>query len=481
MKKVLLLFATLFALGQNAFAIYDFSATAPSGQTLYYRISGGNAIVTYPGYNSDYAYYNYGKPTGNLIIPDSVTNGGITYAVTSIDDYAFIDCDNGPQLGGTRLNTVTIPNTVTSIGVGAFRDCNGLTSVSIPNSVTSIGSGAFYGCSSLSSINIPDSVTSIEGSTFYHCTSLASINIPNSVTYIGWSAFRNCNGLTSVTIPDSVFEIDQYAFAQCYHLASVFIGSGVMYIRQSAFEDCHDITQLTCNATVPPSVPYTSTFAGVDRTIPLYVPISSISSYQAAPVWSEFTNYIGGTTENTATATVTISQITASSAHLDIVMGDNTSYFILLYGSQSTFVQNGLTTDAAIINYVIQSHDSPANRLYNNTSRYLNGLTPNTTYCVAVVPFNNNGTAGMMVRDQFTTLDNNGIEGVDEEEYAVNSQDGRLVISGAEGKMVSVYSLNGRCIYSASAKGTTVIDIPASGTYLLKIGHHPARKVVVIR
>lgn len=480
MKKVLLLFATLFALGQNAFAIYDFYATAPSGQTLYYRISGGNAIVTYPGYNSDYAYYNYRKPTGNLIIPDSVTNGGITYAVTSIDGYTFIDCDNGPQLGGTRLNTVTIPNTVTSIGVGAFRDCNGLTSVSIPNSVTSIGSGAFYGCSSLSSINIPDSVTSIEGSTFYHCTSLASINIPNSVTYIGWSAFRNCNGLTSVTIPDSVFEIDQYAFAQCYHLTSVTIGSGVMYIRKSAFEDCHDITQLTCNATVPPSVPYTSTFAGVDRTIPLYVPISSISSYQAAPVWSEFTNYIGGTTENTATVTATISQITATSAYAEIVMGQQTSYFYLIYAPQSVFTQNGLTTDEAIISYINQHYGS-SDRNYSNVSGYMNDLTPSTTYMLVVVPYNSNGEVGSITRKQFTTLNNNGIEDVGEEEYAISSQGGRLTVSGAEGNMVNVYSLDGRCIYSASAKGTTVIDIPASGTYLLKIGHHPARKVVVIR
>lgn len=589
MKKVLLLFATLFALGQNAFAIYDFYATAPSGQTLYYRISGGNAIVTYPGYNSDYAYYNYGKPTGNLIIPDSVTNGGITYAVISIDDYAFIDCDNGPQLGGTRLNTVTIPNTVTSIGACAFKDCNGLTSVSIPNSVTYIGSSAFSGCTSLSSINIPDLVTSINSGTFYHCTSLTSINIPSSVTSIGSSAFQNCNGLTSVTIPDSVFGIDHYAFAQCYHLESVTLGSGVIYISNGAFEDCHDIMQMTCNATVPPSA-WANTFSGVDRTIPLYVPISSISSYQAAPVWSEFTNYIGGTTENTATATVTISQITATSAHLDIVMGDNTSYFILLYGPQSTFVQNGLTTDAAIINYVIQNYDAPANRYYNNMSGYMNGLAPNTTYWVAVVPFNNNGTAGTMVRDQFTTLNetdpatvtatisevtatsahaeivmgqqtsyfyliyapqsvftqnglttdesiisyvnqnygssdrnynnvsgymndltpnttymlvvvpynsndevgtitrkqfttlnNNGIEDVGEEEYAISSQDGRLTVSGAEGNMVNVYSLDGRCIYSASAKGTTVIDIPASGTYLVKIGRHPARKVVVIK
>ena len=481
MKKVLLLFATLFALGQNAFAIYDFSATAPSGQTLYYRISGGNAIVTYPGYNSDYAYYNYGKPTGNLVIPDSVTNGGITYAVTSIDDYAFIDCDNGPQLGGTRLNTVTIPNTVTSIGAGAFQDCNGLTSVSIPNSVTSIGSSAFRECTSLSSINIPNSVTYIDGSTFYHCTSLASINIPNSVTYIGWSAFRNCNGLTTVTIPDSVFGIDQYAFAQCYHLTSVTIGSGVTFIGKGAFEDCHDIMQMTCNATEPPSVPWANTFSGVDHTIPLYVPTSSISSYQTAPVWSQFTNYIGGTTENTASVTATISQITATSAHLDIVMGDNTSYFILLYGSQSTFVQNGLTTDAAIINYVIQSYDSPANRLYNNTSRYLNGLTPNTTYCVAVVPFNNNGTAGTMVRDQFTTLSTNGIKGVCEETYVVNSQDGRLMVSGVEGELIQVYSVDGRCAYSAHTSGTTVLNVPSLGAYFVKIGSSPAKKVMVVR
>ena len=470
MKKVLLLFATLFALGQNAFAVYDFSATAPSGQTLYYIISGGNAIVTFPGNSEEYAYYNYRKPTGNLVIPDSVTNGGITYAVTSIGDYAFINCN---------ITTVTIPNTVTSIGACGFQNC-GLTSVSIPNSVTSIGGNAFSGCTSLSSINIPDSVTTINPGTFYHCTSLASINIPSSVTSIGSSAFRNCNGLTSVTIPDSVFGIGQYAFAQCYHLASVTIGSGVMNISQGAFEDCHDIMQMTCNATVPPSA-WANTFSGVDHTIPLYVPTSSISSYQTAPVWSQFTNYIGGTTENTASVTATISQITASSAHLDIVMGDNTSYFILLYGSQSTFVQNGLTTDAAIINYVIQSYDSPANRLYNNTSRYLNGLTPNTTYCVAVVPFNNNGTAGTMVRDQFTTLNTNGIKEVCKDTYVVNSQDGRLMVSGVEGELVQVYSVDGRCVYSAHDSGTTVLNVPSLGAYFVKIGSSPAKKVMVVR
>ena len=109
------------------------------------------------------------------------------------------------------------------------------------------------------------------------------------------------------------------------------------------------------------------------------------------------------------------------------------------------------------------------------------GLTPNTTYMLVVVPYNSNDEVGTITRKQFTTLNNNGIEDVGEEEYAISSQGGRLTVSGAEGNMVNVYSLDGRCIYSASAKGTTVIDIPASGTYLVKIGHHTAREVVVIR
>lgn len=181
-----------------------------------------------------------------------------------------------------------------------------------------------------------------------------------------------------------------------------------------------------------------------------------------------------------ATVTATISQIAATSAYAEIVMGQQTSYFYLIYAPQSVFTQNGLTTDELIISYVNQNYGS-SDRNYNNVSGYMNDLTPNTTYMLVVVPYNSNDEVGTITRKQFSTLNNNGIEDVGEEEYAISSQDGRLTVSGAEGNMVNVYSLDGRCIYSASAKGTTVIDIPASGTYLLKIGHHPARKVVVIR
>ena len=87
---------------------------------------------------------------------------------------------------------ITIPSSITSIGISAFRTCSGLTSVTIPNSVTSIGSEAFDGCRGLTSVTIPNSVTSIEAFVFNSCSSLTSVTIPNSVKSIGQNAFQYC-------------------------------------------------------------------------------------------------------------------------------------------------------------------------------------------------------------------------------------------------------------------------------------------------
>lgn len=110
--KRFILFLLVIVIGQRTTFAYDFSAVAPSGQTLYYNIDGGNVQVTYPGsYNSGY-YYGHAKPTGSLTIPSSVTYGGQTYVVTSIGNHTFHDC--------YQLTSVSIPNTVISIEEGAF-------------------------------------------------------------------------------------------------------------------------------------------------------------------------------------------------------------------------------------------------------------------------------------------------------------------------------------------------------------------------
>ena len=137
-----------------------------------------------------------------------------------------------------REKNYTIPNSVTTIGEGAFKGCHFLTSIKIPNSVTTIGEGAFNGCYSLTSINIPNSVTTIGKLAFNGCYSLTSINIPNSVTTIENRAFIDCKSLTSINIPNSVTTIGESAFACCRSLIRINIPNSVTTIGKCAFYSC---------------------------------------------------------------------------------------------------------------------------------------------------------------------------------------------------------------------------------------------------
>ena len=163
------------------------------GEVGYYAIEvhqGESKIVNY----NDYLFYTYNGVNyllgyigtdAELTLPESYN--GEDYEIYK---YAFRNC--------TSLTSITIPDSVTSIGNYAFSYCTRLTSITIPDSVTSIGYYAFYNCDSLTSITIPDSVESIGNSAFSYCRSLTSITIPDRVTSIGSEAFYLCTSLTSI-------------------------------------------------------------------------------------------------------------------------------------------------------------------------------------------------------------------------------------------------------------------------------------------
>ena len=198
----------------------------------------------------------------------SLTSITIPNSVTTIGSGSFSGCE--------KLTSITIPSSVTSIEDNPFNACSGLLSIQveegntvydsrnncnaiiktadneiitgcqntiIPNSVKSIGAGAFHMCNGLTFIDIPSSVTTIKGGAFWFCKGLASISIPNSVTTIGEQAFEGCSALTSVNIPNGLSTIENEVFSGC-KIASITIPNSVTTIGEDAFGGC-PLTSLT--------------------------------------------------------------------------------------------------------------------------------------------------------------------------------------------------------------------------------------------
>lgn len=153
---------------------------------------------------------------------------------------------------------------------------------------------AFQGESALTSITIPESVIWIGVGAFENCTSLTSVTIGNNVTKIEIGAFRNCASLTSITIPNKVTSIGDYAFTWCSSLTSVTIPDSVKTIGKIAFQDCISLTSVYCKATTPPSLSDIYVFNSNGSGRKIYVPSGSVEAYKSTYGWSNYADAIEG-------------------------------------------------------------------------------------------------------------------------------------------------------------------------------------------
>ena len=146
MKKLFLLLS-LFYLGAHSAWAHDAEVDG-----IFYNLFEGSQCATVTFQGEEY-YSVQNEYTGDVVVPATFTLDGVVYSVIGVEGHSFRDC--------TELTSVTLPNSVKTIGAECFSKCSSLTSVKLPNSISDLEDYCFYECKALTSITIPESVSAI--------------------------------------------------------------------------------------------------------------------------------------------------------------------------------------------------------------------------------------------------------------------------------------------------------------------------------
>ena len=306
---------------------------------------------------------------GTLITPQELTN---TYTFTgqtqtehviqykfnaevqSLYDLTFDGCDSliGIELPETlteltlgcfrnciRLTGITIPDSVLSIGARCFYSAISLTSIILPNTITILPEYCFYKCTSLTSVTLSTDLTSLGDACFAGCSFLTAITIPNKVTTLVTACFQDCPKLKNIVLPDSVKTIGERCFWACTGLTNVTLGSGITSIGENCFYRCSGLTKIVSNAVSAPSV-VSNTFREIRSGGILIVPnnanysswLSKNTYYLGYYNWAHTVDYIeavssittgNGITTNFTSTTANTPQVIILSYYVPSITGEH--------------------------------------------------------------------------------------------------------------------------------------------------------------
>ena len=463
----------------------------------------------------------------------SLTTVNIPDGVTTISRGVFKSCNS--------LAFVSIPNSVTSIGDDAFLE-TALTSITIPNSVVSIGSGAFFNCEGLTSVTIPNSVTKIGGSAFAECSNLITITIGSAVDSIGVNAFGSCASLDTIFfLAETPPVITLLTFYEVQTDVPIIVpcGSSNAYINAPYWKALPSIHESdSCYRMLTLSVSNNS--LGSVRGAGSYS-LGSQVELLAIPTAGDF--FVGWNDANTDNPRiVTINSDTTFTAFFDAGAGvtviHDTSYvdnyifdttYVNNYIHDTTYIDNYIHDTTCVDNYIHDTtyvdnwiHDTTYVDKWIHDTTYVDNWIHDTTYVdnwIHDTTYVDNWIYDTSYVDNYvhdTTYVDNwiydttivvdtlwltqydtvwlhdtvfihdtitvGVKEVDALDAKVYVSQGRVVVEGAEGNEVTLFDINGRSLATKQDYYEKLyFDVPASGGYLIKIGNHPARKVVVIR
>lgn len=247
--------------------------------------------VTGLGESSFSGFYSsdHQKDSTLLSFCNQIQSVTIPESVTSIGKSAFEHC--------SKLDSLTIKGVATSIGASAFASCTSLTSLSLVGSFQTIGDFAFASCgmtsltidatitsiekyafssSSLTSLSLTGNVQKIGDYAFAYCTSLTSLSLTGNIQKIGDHAFDSCSSLNTVTLPKSLTSIGSYAFDSCTSLDSIEIPGKVTEIGDCAFIDA-GLTSVTIDEGVKSTGAYMFYKCGNLTTVTLPESLTTIA------------------------------------------------------------------------------------------------------------------------------------------------------------------------------------------------------------